>query len=130
MEFVREIYQIVVVDLVADDNHRLSRAAQHIGHHHVQIGDSGTDLDHEEYKVGFVYGQHHLTAYILFEEVVAVDGISTRVYYRELLSVPVGFAVVAVARGSGRGIHNGLTLSDQTVEESRFAHVGAAYDCY
>ena len=32
---------------------------------------------------------------------------------------------MAVAGRAGRGVHDGLTLSHQTVEECAFAHVGA-----
>ena len=37
---------------------------------------------------------------------------------------------MAVAGGSGRGIDDGLSLADQTVEEGAFADIRTAHDCY
>ena len=130
VKFVRLVDEFVVVDLVAHHHDLLARASQHVGHHHVEIGDARLDLHHEEDEIGLVDGQHHLTPYVVLEYVVGIDGIASRVDHRKLLAVPVGLAVMTVARGARRGVDYGLALSHQAVEESRFAHVGAAYDSY
>ena len=114
---MRLVYQIVVVHLVAYHDNLLARTTQHVGHHHIEVCDARLNLNHEEDKVGFVDGQHHLTADVILENIVGIDGITSRVDNRKLLAVPVGFAVVAVACGARSLIDNGLTMANQTVEE-------------
>ena len=121
---------VVVVHLVADEDHLLRGAAQDVGHQHVEVGDARGDLHQEEDDVRLVDGQHHLPADFVFENVVGIDGVSARVDHGELLAVPVRLAVVAVSGGSGRGVHDRLPFADQAVEEGRFADVRASYDCY
>ena len=130
VEFVRAEYQIVGVDLVADQNHLLRGAAQDVGHEHVEVGDAGADLHKEEDHVGFVDGQQDLSADLVFEDILRVDGVAAGVDDREFAAVPVGFAVMAVAGGSGRGVDDGLTLTDQAVEEGAFSDVRTSDDCY
>ncbi len=43
--------------------------------------------------------------------------------------VPFGFPEQTVARGAGRIVHNGKTLTDQAVEQSAFSYVGSANKC-
>ena len=130
IEFVREVNLVVVVHLVADEQHLFRRAAQDVGHHHVEVGDTRRDLDQKEDDVCLVDGQQYLAADFVLEDVLRVDRIAARVDDRELLAVPVGAAVVAVARGAGRGVDDGLTLADEPVEKGAFADIGAAYYCY
>jgi hypothetical protein len=47
----------------------------------------------------------------------------------ERSSVPFDFPEEAVARGAGRIVHNGETLSNQAVEQSAFSYVGPANEC-
>ncbi len=61
----------------------------------------------------------NLTADFVLEDVFGVDRVAARVDDREFLAVPVGLAVVAVARGAGRRVHDGFALADQPVEEGR-----------
>ncbi len=129
VEFVRGVDLVVVIDLVAHEQHLFRAAPQHVCHHHVEVGDSRGDLDQEEDHVGLLDGQDDLTADFVLEYVFRIDGVTARVDDRELLSVPVRFAVVAVACGAGRGVHDCLSPSDQTVEERTFAHVGTSDDC-
>ena len=113
-------------DLVADEDHLLRGAAQDVGHECVEVGDARRHLHQKEDHVGLVDGQHHLPADVVFEDIVRIDRVSARVDHGKFLAVPIGFAVMAVARRAGRGVHDGLTLSHQTVEKGAFAHVGAA----
>lgn len=130
VELVREVNLVVVVHLVADEQHLLRGAAQDVGHHHVEVGDARRHLDQKEDDIRLVDGQQHLAADFVLKDILRVDRIAARVDDRELLAVPVGAAVVAVARGTGRGVDDGLALADEPVEEGAFADVGTAYYCY
>ncbi len=130
VELVRGVDLVVVVNLVADEDHLFRRAAQDVGHQHVEVRDSGAYLHEEEDHVGLVDGQHHLTADFVFEDVVGIDGVAARVDDGKLLAVPVGLAVMAVAGGSGRRVDDGLPFAHEAVEEGAFADVRTAHDCY
>ena len=130
VELVRRIDLVVVVDLVADQQHFFAAPAQNVGHQGVEVGDAGRNLDKKENDVGLVDGQHHLAADFVLEDVFRIDRVTARVDHRKLLAVPVGLAVVAVARGAGRRVDDGFALADQAVEEGALAHVRASYDCY
>ena len=130
VELVRRVYLVVVVDFVADEDHFFRRAAQDVGHQHVEVGDAGPYLHEEEDHVRLVDGQQHLTADFVLENILRIDGVSTRIDDRKLLAVPVGLAVMAVAGGSGRRIDDGLPLAHEAVEEGTFADVRTAHDCY
>ena len=125
VELVRGVDLIVVVDFVADQDDLLRGAAQDVGHERVEVGDARRHLHQKEDHVRLVDGEHHLPADVVFENIVRIDRITARVDHGKLLAVPIGFAVMAVAGRAGRGVHDGLTLSHQTVEECAFAHVGA-----
>ena len=130
VELVRGVYLVVVVDLVADEDHLFRSAAQDVGHQHVEVGDAGLDLHEEQNDIGLVDGQQHLTADFVLEDVLRVDGVSARVDHGEFLAVPVRFTVVAVTGGSGRRIDDRLPFAHETVEEGAFADVRTANDCY
>ncbi len=130
IEFVRRVHLVVVVDLVADQEHFLVAPAQDVGHERVEVGDACRDFHQEQDYIGFVDGQQHLTADFVLEDVFGVDRVAARVDDREFLAVPVGLAVVAVARGAGRRVHDGFALADQPVEKGALAHVRASDDCY
>ena len=127
---MRLVDKIVVVDLVTHHDNLLARTTQYVGHHHIEIRNARLDLNHKENQVGLVDSEHNLTADIILENIVGIDGITARVDNRELLAVPVGLAVVAVASGASCLVNDGLTVANQAVEQSRFAHIGATYDCY
>ena len=121
---------VVVIDLVHNQNHLLGGAAQNVGHHHIEVGNAGRDLDHKQNHIGLVDSQHHLTTNLVFEDVVRSDRVTTRIDHRELTTVPIRATIVAVAGCSGSTIDDRLAHTDQTVEEGTFAHVGASYYCY
>ncbi len=127
---MRGVDLVVVVHLVADQHDGLFRAAQHVGHHHVEIGDAGRHLNQKEDHVGLFDGEHHLAADLVLEYIVRIDGVTAGVDDREFPTVPIRFSVVTVAGGSGRGVYDGFSLSHQPVEERTFTHVGATYDGY
>ena len=130
IELVRRVYLVVVVDLVADEDHLFRCAAQEVGHQHVEVGDAGLDFDQEEDHVSFVDRQQYLAADFVLEDIFRIDSVAARVYHGKFSAVPVGLTVMAVAGGSGRGIDDGLSLADQTVEEGAFADIRTAHDCY
>jgi len=127
---VRGVDLVVVVDLVADEDHLLRGAAQDVGHQHVEVGDAGAYLHEEEDHVGLVDGQQDLTADFVLENILRIDGVPARVDDGKLLAVPVGLAVMAVAGGSGRRVDDGLPFAHEAVEEGAFADVRTAHDCY
>ena len=43
VEFVGGVDLVVIIDLVADRDHRLGGAAQQVGQHLVEVGDAGRD---------------------------------------------------------------------------------------
>jgi hypothetical protein len=51
------------------------------------------------------------------------------IYDMEGAAVPFGFPEQAVTRGPGRVVHDGETLSDQSVEQGTFSYVGPANKC-
>ena len=130
VKLVRGVYLVVVVDLVADQDHLFRGAAQDVGHQHIEVGDAGSDLHEEQDDVGLVDGQQHLTADFILEDIFRIDGVPARVDHGEFFAVPVRFAVVAVAGGSGRRIDDRLPLAHEAVEEGAFADVRTAHDCY
>ena len=127
---MRRVHLVVVVDLVADQEHFLVAPAQDVGHECVEVGDARRDFHQEQDYIGFVDGQQHLTADFVLEDVFGVDRVAARVDDRKFAAVPVGFAVMAVAGRAGGRIDDGFAFADQSVEEGRFAHVGASYDSY
>ena len=130
VELVRRVDLVVVVDLVADEDHLLRGAAQDVGHQHVEVGDAGAYLHEKEDHVGLVDGQQDLTADFVLENIFRVDGVPARVDYGKLLAVPVGLAVMTVAGGSGRRVDDGLPFAHEAVEEGAFADIRTAHDCY
>ena len=130
IKFVRGVDQVVVIDLVADQQHFFRSAPQDVGHHLIEIRDARIDFDQEQDDVRLFDGEHHLTADVVFENVVRIDRIAAGVDHRKFTSVPVGFTVMAVACRACRRIDDGFALSDQAVEQCAFAHVRASYDRY
>ena len=127
---MRAVHQVIVVHLVDDENHFLRRAAQQIGHRHVQIGDPGRHFDQKQNHVGLLDGQHHLLADFLLENILSAQRVSARIDHRKLAAVPVGLAVMAVARRTGRIVHDRLAHADQAVEQRALADVRTAHDSY
>ena len=74
--------------------------------------------------------QEDLAADLVFENILRVDGVSSGVDYGEFAAVPVGFSVMAVSGRTGRRIDDGLSFTDEAVEEGAFSDVGASDDCY
>ena len=130
VELVRGVDLVVVVDLVADEDHPLRGAPQNVGHEHVQVGDARRDLHDEENYVRLVDGQQHLAADFILENIVRIDRVAARVDHGKFAAVPVALAVVAVARGAGRRIDDGLAFAHEAVEEGALADVRTSYDCY
>ncbi len=123
VEVVHGVQLVVVVDLVYDEQHFFARPTEQSRHHLVKVGDACAHFDQKQYHVGLVDGEYHLTADILLENVVATDRVSARVDYRKFATVPVGFTVMTVARGSRRGVDNGLPRPHQTIKQRALAHI-------
>ncbi len=113
------IVQIVAgtVDLVDRQIVGLLGAAQDLGHLLVQRGETLASVHHEYNHIGLLDGELRLLADLGFENVVGADHIAARVNDREFVTVPVGLAIVTVARDACHGVHNGFPRLDQAVKQ-------------
>ena len=130
VEVVRRVDQIVVVDLVADQDGAFLGTAQHLCHHHIEVGNACTYLHHKEDNIGLLDGQHHLLANLILEDIVAIDRVTTRVDNRKLTTIPIGLAVVAVTSSTRSRVDNRLTIAHKAVKKGTLAHIRASYYCY
>ena len=87
-------------------------------------------IHQEEHKVSLFGGYNHLLAYFLFEYIIRVYYPSTGVNYRELTATPFALAILAVACRTGFITDNRLARLGQSIEKSRFAHIGPSDNCY
>ena len=115
------------VAFVDGDDDFLLAASQHIGDIFIHGGKTLFGVDKEKYDVGFVDGEGYLFANLYLELVVATHDIATSVDDGEILAVPVGMAILAVA-GHARGlIDDRFALFDKAIEQCRLAHIRASY---
>ena len=121
---------VVVVGLVGDENNGELCAAQNCCHILVPVGQSSLYIDEEEHEVGLFCSHDYLLADGIFEDVIALNHPSTGVYNRKLASVPLAFAILAVACSAGCVANDSLTCLGQAVEQCRLAHIGASHYCH
>lgn len=120
----------VVFDFVGYQQSGFLAAAQYGGYPVVEVGNAVSGIDDKEYDVGLFDGDGHLFVDFFFKDVVGVDHPAAGIDNRKFLTYPVDLAILAVARGTGLVVDDGLPALGEPVEEGRFAHVGAAYDSY
>ncbi len=130
VELAQGVHLLRVVHLVDGQHHGLGLLAQHVGHVLVHGGEPLACVDEEEDGVGLVDGQGDLAADFLLELVVAAHNVAAGVDDGEVLAVPVGVAVLAVARYAGGGVDDGVAAFGEAVEEGGLAHIGASDDGY
>ena len=130
VEFGEGVHLLRVVHFVHDQEDGFGLAAEHVGDVLVHGGEPLAGVDEEEDGVGLVDGEGDLPAYFLFELVVAAHDVSAGVDDGEVFAVPVGVAVLAVARDAGDGVDDGVACLCEAVEEGGFADIGAADDGY
>ena len=104
--------------------------AQDDGHILVEDVESIATVDQEDDDIGLVDGQVHLLADFFFKNVVRPHHIAAGVDDGEFLSIPIALAVVPVACHAARLFHDGHALLQQTVEQSRFSHIGSPHNSY
>ena len=121
---------VVVVGLVGHQNHFFLGASKNAGHSLVEVGDAGAGIHQEEYHIGLFRGHGHLLAYLLLEDVIAVDHPSSGIHYREFVSCPFTLSVLAVARGTRLVAHDGVACLCETVEKGGLSYVGPSDNSY
>ncbi len=112
--------------LVADQVHLLASAAQHLSKALIQRGHAGARIVHEQDDVGFANGKFGLLAHAIFEGAIGAVLVASGI---EDLKAQIGnpaFRFAAVARDARRVIHQRDALTDEAVEQGRFADIGAA----
>ena len=130
VELVRIVQFFAGIHFVHHQQDGLARTAQQVGDFGVVIGDARGGLDQEEHQVGLFDGDAHLLADFALEHIVGVGGPSAGVHYREFVTAPFAFAVVAVAGDARRLIDDGLPHAYKAVEQGGFPHIGATHDRY
>ncbi|CDB11677.1 uncharacterized protein BN744_02853 [Bacteroides sp. CAG:633] len=122
--------QFVIISLVGYQQHRLFGTAQNSGYVHIQVSHTVHYIDYEQNNICFVDSHQHLFTDFFLKDIIRIDNPSTGIYYRKLTPQPFRFAVLAIPCSSGFLVHNRLAGFGQTVEQSRFSHIGASYYCY
>ena len=117
-----------VVDLVGGEDDGLGAAAQHVGDVLVHGCEAFAGVDEEEDDVGLVDSEGYLATDFDFEFVVAAHDVAAGVDDGEVLAVPVGVAVLAVAGDAGGGVDDGVAAFGEAVEEGGLADIGASDD--
>ena len=106
-----------VVHLVDHQQHRLGGPAQQPGHVLVLPGDARDGVADEQQQVGLVHRDQHLPADLPLEHIVGMRHKAAGVYEVERPAVPVGDAVLPVARHPAHIVHDRFALLQQTVEQ-------------
>lgn len=127
---MRTVNLIVVIDLIDHQQHLFRTAPQQVGNHHIQIGNSGGDFYHKNHDVAFIDSEQNLLADLLFEDILAAEGISAGIDDRKFTSVPVGSTVMTVARSARRVVDDRLAHAYQPVKQRALAYVRAPHYRY
>ena len=128
VEFGEGVHLGGVVDLVGGEDDGLGTFAQHFGDVLVHGCEAFAGVDKEEDDVGLVDGEGYLAADFDLEFVVATHDVAAGVDDGEVLAVPVGVAVLAVAGDAGGGVDDGVAAFGEAVEEGGLADIGASDD--
>ena len=116
------------VDLVDEDEDRLSSVPKHGGDLPVGIHETDLAVDDKEDDLRLFDGQLGLTAHEFKHAVVGVGLEAARVDNMEDMVVPGAVAILAVAGHAGHVLNDGEAGAGEPVEEPRLAHVGPADD--
>src|SRR5262249_30985887 len=116
------------VDLVGDEHHRTSRAAEDLSDLRIERGRALSRVDDEQNDVGLVDGRQHLAAHALDEGLDGGGIEPAGVDHRRLPAPERPPAVEPVPRHPGHVAHQRLPAADQAIEERRLADVGPADD--
>ena len=117
-----------VVDLVREHEHRLLRARSVSASSSSPGRDPVPGVDDEEDEVGLLDRGARLLRDRGAERVGREVVDAARVDQQEVLAVPVGDQLLAVARHTGRLVDDGLPRLGQPVDQRRLAHVREADD--
>ena len=116
------------VRLVDGKHDRLAGAQQHIGHVLVRRRHTGADIRDQHDHVRRVNGDLRLLPHEQQNLAVSAGLNAACVHHIKCSSAPLTFGIQPVAGDAGGILHDGETLSHQTVEEHRLAHVRPADD--
>ena len=117
VEIGEAVHLGAVVDLVGCQYHWFWTFAQHFGHIFVHWGEPFACIDKEEDDVSLVDSEGDLLANLDLEFVVAAHDVAAGVDDREVLAVPVGVAVLAVAGDAADGVDDSVATLGEAVEE-------------
>ncbi len=113
---------------VGDQQDRLLLAAQLRREILVGRGDAAARVHDEQADVGLVQSLHRLPAQPAGEALRCTGLQTRRVDHPELVLPQPADALDPVARDAGRVVDDGLASAHQSVEQGRFADIGAAED--
>src|SRR5690606_19748730 len=114
------------VDLVGDQEGVLVALAQVLGDHLVAGGPAGAGIDQEQHRVRFLDGLQRLPGHQRIDAVL-VAGQAAGVHDNEGLTLPDGFAILAITGQPGHVGDYGVTTFGQTVEQRGFADIRPAH---
>ena len=116
VELILPVEVLAIVCLVSYQDDRELGTAENLSHVHVQVGQSVLDVHQEQYQVGFLSSDNDLLTNLLFEDIVTVNHPAPCVYHRELTTVPLALAILAVTGGTCLVAHDGTTGIGQSVK--------------
>jgi hypothetical protein len=87
-------------------------------------------VKHKEYHIAFVYGELHLSAYLVLKNIITIYDPSSGIDDGKFAAAPFRLAVLAVAGGACRIAYYGAAGLGKAVEKSRFANIGPTYYGY
>ena len=126
VELGRGELPVVVVRLVGCYNHGFLGGPQTVGHGQVYRSDAFGDVGDENDYVGVGHGHFGLFLHLLADGALWVGFQPAGVHQDEPVVVPRGVGHEAVPRGAGYFGHDGVSPTDNPVEQGGLSHVGPA----
>ena len=129
-----EVVELIEIDrrlaervaFVDADDHRHIAALEHLRDVEIRRHHARAHVGHKDDDVRRVDRDLRLRAHLREDDVLRFRLDAARIDEREAAVFPLALAEDAVARDARRILHNGKALSDQLVEQSRFADIRSA----
>ena len=119
---------VAEVELVHGEEHRALGAAELFGDGLIDRMHSLFAVHQKEDEVRLRQGELHLAADRLVHHLVGVGYQSAGVHQPEVAPAPLGITEMPVPGGAGVLRDDGVTASENPVEQGGLAHVGPAHD--
>jgi hypothetical protein len=122
--------QFKIIGFVGYHNNRLARLAQYRSNTVVQIGQPVGNIHYKQNYIRLFNSNAYLFIDFVLHHIIGVYNPTAGIDDRKFLSSPLNFAILAITSGAGCFAHNCPSSLCQSIEQSRFAHIGASHDSY